>query len=101
MGKTVEELRLDVERLKRRIADVEAFNAETITQRFGPEQSALQAGFNETLRQVSGKDSARYQTYRSGCLLDRGPLSMLGPPPISTVRRYVMDGKDRALTMLR
>jgi hypothetical protein len=101
MGKTVEELRLDAERLKRRIAEVEAFNAEAVTQRRGPEQQALQTAIDEALRQVFGKNSTRYQTYHSGTSLDNGPLSLMGPPSISTVRRYVTEGKARTLAMLR
>jgi hypothetical protein len=101
MRKTVEELRLDVERLKRRITEVESFNAEAVIQRWGAEQSALQTGIDDTLEQVFGTDSARLHSYKSGTSLDNGPLSLLGPPPLVTIRQYTVEGKARTLVMLK
>lgn len=98
--KTAVELRLDIERIQRRIAEVEKFDADAVTERRGPQQSALQSAIDDTLQQVFGKNSSRYQAYRSGTSLDRGPLSMLGPPPIATIRQYTSAGKARTLAML-
>jgi len=98
--KTAAELRFDVQRLQRRIAEVEKFDAGAVTERWGPEQSALQTGIDETLREVFGKNTSRYQRYHSGTSLDNGPLSLMGPPALSTVRQYTSAGKARTLAML-
>jgi hypothetical protein len=55
-------MRLGVARLRRRIADLEAFKPESVQQRWGPEVKALEASIDETLSGAFGHNTVEFAT---------------------------------------
>ena len=109
---SVEQLTRGIGRLQQCIADLEAFDPRSVRQRFGPEVDAVQAGIEEALAAVFGHGTAAYDRYRGATRLDNGPIEMQvdwiaarngGPhgDDLEAVHRYLAEGKERALLLLR
>ena len=98
---TREQMERGIERLRRRIADVEAFDPDTVTQRWSPEQKALEKSIDETLTRVFGLNSVDRSRYLSAADLDDGPIGMGQQPPIERVRGFIRAGKANSLAMLQ
>lgn len=98
---TIDGMRLGIERLNRRIADVEAFEPSKITKRFSPDVEALQTAIDETLGRVFGHGTIEYNRYSGAARLDQGPFIMGDDPTVGEVREWLNDGKSSTLTMLR
>jgi predicted nucleotide-binding protein len=113
---TVEQKRQDIERLQRRIRELEAFDPQTITKRFSdPAVTALETAIDETLAAIFGHATVEYRRYSHATSLDHGPVIM----NISTdwitargggagyrdelaeARQYAAEGKQQALSLLR
>jgi len=71
---TVEHMKLGVTRLSRRIADVEAFDPQSVQKRWAPEVKALEASIEEALVNVFGHNTVEYNRYRGAAKLDHGPI---------------------------
>jgi predicted nucleotide-binding protein len=99
---SAEQIRLGIQRIKRRIEEVEAFDPNTVNERFAPEVSALEAGIRETLSKVFGHNTVEYDLYRYATSLDQGPIDMGGcRTPASTFRSYLSEGRKNSLALLR
>jgi hypothetical protein len=107
---TIEEMRLGVTRLNRRIADLEAFDPQIIQKRWGPEVKTLETSIEETLALVFGHNTVEYNRYKAAADLDNGPVVMqLGPAfggrghsnDQAEAQQYVTEGKNRAILLLR
>lgn len=105
---TVEQMKLGIARLQRRIADLEAFDPQVIQKRWGPEVNALQTAIEETLASVFGHNTVEYKRYREAAVLDKRPVVMrteFGGRGHYDDRReaqqYVTEGKTRSMLLLR
>jgi hypothetical protein len=110
---TVQGMRNGMERLQARIADLEAFDPQSVQKRWAPEVTALQTAIEETLGEVFGPDTVEYNRYSSAARLDRGPVIMrpYGPGWNDTHRsdfrdrseaqQYLTEGKAAAILLLQ
>ena len=96
-----EQMRRGVEKLKRRIADLEAFDVNVIHKRWDPAVASLEASIEETLDRVFGAGTIERNRYRSAERIDAGPLIMGGgPDPTYRVREWCEEGRTRSLALL-
>ena len=106
------EIRKAIAKLERRIADVSTFDPSMVTKRFNnPEVDALEASIAEALQQAFGHDTVEYRRYSGAARLDNGAISMDPGPWVGRGGydpdhredgiRYLTEGKERALTLLR
>lgn len=104
---SAEQLQSGIRRITRVIKQIESFDPESIQERFGPEQRALEAAIDGELSSVFGHGTVEYNRYRRATDLDHGGMSVnLGfnqPNPmreISQARQYVTSGKAEAIQLL-
>jgi Predicted nucleotide-binding protein containing TIR-like domain len=102
---SLDEIDRAVPRLRKRIADLEAFDPSKLQQRNDPQIAALQASIEETLIEVFGHDSFEYQRYGRAAHLDSGPVSLgtafgRGGVPDLSFRSYIEEGKQRSIALL-
>lgn len=103
-----QEMSVGIERIGKRIEELEAFDPKTIPERRHPSVRALSVAIEETLARVFGKGSEDYRRYQSAARLDNGPIALGGdwvsarggarPEPF---QQYLHEGKDRSLALLR
>lgn len=113
---TVEQMRRGVVLLNRRIGELEAFDPNSVSRRWAPEVKALEVSIDEALIQVFGHDTIEYHRYRRALPLDSGPIrvvtdssSWIQPrgrgygrgDDLGDARRYLTEGKERAVVLLR
>jgi predicted nucleotide-binding protein len=99
---TVDQMMRGIDRLNRRIADLEAFDPATVQERWAPEVGVLGKAIEETLSAVFGHGTIEYMRYLRAEDLDDGPV-VLGGAPASPyeVQKYLSDGKQKSLLLLR
>jgi hypothetical protein len=96
------QLRQGIERLQRRIADVEAFDPTLVKERWAPETKAIKVSIGESLSKVFGHNTEQYRRYQSAADLDHGALVMGGgPDPVHKVHLWLTEGKADSLALLR
>jgi predicted nucleotide-binding protein len=96
-----DQMRQGLDRLRKRIADVEAFEPTSVKERWAPETKALEVSIDETLSRIFGHDTPRYRRYSQAADLDRGGLVLGGgPDPIYKVHQWLADGKADSLALL-
>lgn len=109
---TVDQMRRGIDRLKLRIADLEAFELRSVEQRWGPEVKALQTSIEETLAAVFGHNTVEYNRYRTAARLDQGLITStpdwitarsapVGWQPEADFHRYLAEGKQQAVLLLK
>jgi hypothetical protein len=91
---TAEQKRRRIERLKKCIRDLQAFDPQRVQKRFGvPEVFALEAAIDKALSSAFGHGTSAYMRYNRAAALDHGPLITNVPvrstvlPPASGRRR--------------
>jgi predicted nucleotide-binding protein len=95
-------MRQGIDRLTRRIGELEAFDPKVVQKRWAPEVKAIETAISETLARVFGEDTPAYHRYSQATVLDPAPLIMGGAPdPIEEVHRWLDEGKTRALLLLK
>jgi predicted nucleotide-binding protein len=94
-------MKLAVTKLKRRIAELEAFDPQSVNERFAPEVTALQAAIEEALAAAFGHETPEYRRYEGATRLDHGPLIMGRDDTPYEVHQYLTDGKRRAILLLQ
>jgi predicted nucleotide-binding protein len=100
--KTPQQLQQGIARLQKRIAELEAFQPESVKERWAPEAKEVEVAIGDSLSIVFGHDSHRYRQYSSAASLDKGGLSFGGgPDPLYKVHQWLKDGKADALALLR
>jgi predicted nucleotide-binding protein len=94
-------MRQGIDRLRRRIVDLEAFEPTSVNERWAPQTRAIETAVEETLARVFGNGTPDYQRYDSAASLDNGPLIMGGgPDPIDHVHEWLREGKAKSLALL-
>jgi uncharacterized protein (TIGR02391 family) len=97
---TAEAMRDAIPKLKRRIADLEAFDPQTIRQRFDPQVEALDTKLEDTVASIFGTDTVEYDRFQTRGL-DTAGLSFGTPIPHRDVLAGLARGKERQLANLR
>jgi predicted nucleotide-binding protein len=109
----VEQMRIGITRLQRRIADLEAFDPQSVQKRWAPEVKALEAAIEETLAGVFGHRTVEYNRYGGATRLDNGPIvAKLGSgfggsragersENLREVYRYLSEGKQQSILLLQ
>jgi predicted nucleotide-binding protein len=101
---SVDQMRFGVIAIKRRIADLEAFDPSKIPARGHHDVSALEKRIEETLSDLFGHDTTDFHRYREAASLDNGPHFIsagFGPARIEPFQDYLRDGKAQALALLQ
>lgn len=92
---TTEQMRSGLKKIERRIADLEAFDVDSIRERWDPLIEALEKRVNSTLQEVLGHNTVEYHEYSIGSL-DTLPLIFGGgSEPIQEVRAGYREGIER------
>jgi predicted nucleotide-binding protein len=86
-------------KLRRRIADLEAFDPNRIENRKDPSIEALSKAIDGTLIEVFGADTPEYERYSGAKHIDTAPFIMNGTP-IALVRSGLEQGKTLAIALL-
>lgn len=98
---TVDQMRRGIERISRRIAEVEDFDPRSVRERFDHRANVLGVGIEESLASVFGHGTVEYNRYSYAQNLDAGPLSIGGYDSPSDVLQFYTEGKQRSLLLLR
>jgi predicted nucleotide-binding protein len=100
---SVEDMRTGISRLKKRIEDLEAFDPNTVPERFHHSVGVLGTAIEETLARVFGKDSEEYSRYSSASRIDNGPMTLMWGEDDRRVpfRSYLKEGKERSIAKLQ
>ncbi len=93
------DVHIAINRLRRRIADVEAVDPSTI-EKYSPSLMALQASLDESLGQIFGTVSDRYRRYRRTIDWAEDIPSFGGERPLGQYREDVAKGRTEVLAML-
>ena len=109
---TAEQMKRGLDRLRACIAEVEAFDPQSVQKRWSPEVKALEIQIDEALTAAFGHNTIEYRRYREAKQLDRGPIiakldrDMWGDGADNQqdaveARQYLADGKQAALLLLK
>jgi len=110
---SIEQMRVGITRLNRRIADLEALDPEAVQQRWAPEVKALQTSIEESLSAVFGHGTVQYNRYRRAAIFDWGPVDATPdwiaarsggvgyPDHALNFRPYLAKSKEDAISLLR
>lgn len=114
---SVEQKQVYVNRLKKRIAELEAFDPATVEKRHNdPNVLALQAAISDALSAAFGHGTREYNQYSGATRLDNGPITMRVDSALIRARhgggyghhddsreaqQYVAQGKEKALALLK
>src|SRR5260370_34109783 len=71
---SIEQMRVGITRLNRRIADLEALDPEAVQQRWAPEVKALQTSIEGSLSAVFGHGTDQYNPSPRAAIFDWGPV---------------------------
>jgi predicted nucleotide-binding protein len=98
---TGDQIRQGIDRLRKRILELEAFEPASVQERWSPAIHAIDTAIEETLAKVFGEGTPAYNRYSSAARLDNGPLIMGGgPDPAYRVQEWLGEGKARSLALL-
>jgi len=106
---TIDQMKLGITRLQRRISDLEAFDPQSVPKRFPPEVTALETSIEETLAAVFGHGTLEFNRYIPAARLDRGPPTVIlsdrfrvnRADPLQLAHRYLTEGKQAAILLLQ
>jgi hypothetical protein len=114
---TPDAIRRGIAQLNRRIADLEAFDPQSVGQRDAPEVKALEATIDHALATAFGLGTFDHNQYRAAATLDHGPRRIRvesswiaartggyrGPvgDDLREVHQYLTDGKRGSLVLLQ
>ena len=98
---TLDQMKRAIPRLQARIAELEAFAPESVSRRWSPEVKAIKASIEGTLEVAFGHGTVKYNRYERAAELDHGPLIAGRQASIQEVRKYLEDGKQQAIVLLR
>ena len=92
-------MRAAMAKLRRRVADLEAFDPNRIENRKDASIETLAKAIDSTLREVFGADTPEYERYSAAKHLDTAPF-LLNGTPMALVRTGLEQGKTMAIALL-
>lgn len=104
---SVDQMRAGIERIQKRIAELNLFEASSLSQRSDPRVVALETSIEETLQRVFGAETLEMRRYRSAATLHRQIVALSsgfgrgasGPSP-AQVQNEFNELRARALALL-
>lgn len=90
-----------IQRVQRRIAEVEAFNATSVLRRWDPRVQTLQTAIEGTLAAVFGHGTLDYERYKDAASLDDGPVTLSPYGDASPFQAYLTEGKEKSRALLK
>jgi|GEM_PF-2894984 len=99
LGPNLPQLNVAIERLQRRIAEVEALDPTTL-EKWSPNVDALQASIDDALSRIFGHDTVEYKRYRRTVNWAAEIPTFGGETSLQEYRDDVAKGKREVLTML-
>ena len=98
---TREELERGIDRLRKRLGEVEAFDPTSITEQYNiPHVEALAAAVDEALIRTFGADTLDYKRYSDAAFFDNGPFNYAYVVPITKVHESLARSKFRSIALL-
>lgn len=96
-------LRQSIERLRKRLDTLKAWNPESVRKRFhSPELDALSASIDEALARTFGSHSDDYNRYQSAFYFNQGSISLGGGDiPLSRLHSYLTESKAENVALLQ
>jgi predicted nucleotide-binding protein len=109
---TVEEMTRGISRLQKRIADLDAFDPQSVQEGWPPDVKALEASIAEALAATFGHGTIDYNRYKRAATLDNGPVMVSSPDWLARsahadhsqtlkARQYLSEGKRQAILLLQ
>jgi predicted nucleotide-binding protein len=92
-------MRAAMAKLRRRVADLEAFDPNRVESRKDPSIESLSKAIDGTLLEVFGADTAEYRRYSAARQIDTAPF-LLNGTPLPLVRSGLEQGKTMAIALL-
>ncbi|WP_256078354.1 TIR domain-containing protein [Massilia sp. YIM B04103] len=94
-----------ISRLEKIISEIDAFDVNAISKRWGSEQKALETHIEGALSSIFGHDTVEYRRYADATSLDNGPVQMVWgdgiPEQRHDVQLYISEGKENAVLILK
>ncbi len=87
-----DEMRRAIPRLDRRIADLKAFDPDSVDDRSDPRIEVLEGSIDRTLVETFGPDTLDYERYRGAAHLARWSLNVMHGTPLSEIREGLERG---------
>jgi predicted nucleotide-binding protein len=98
---TQEEIRQGVDRLAKRLEEVNAFEPTSVAEQANiPHVEALAAAVDESLVRTFGADTLDYRRYSDAGFFDNGPFNYAFQVPISQVHASLSRSKARSIALL-
>jgi predicted nucleotide-binding protein len=98
---TPPEMRAGIDRLRKRIAEVEQFEPRTVKDQFNiPEIVTLSAAIEDTLGRTFGHGTVEYNRYAEAAQFDNGPFNYAYDVPIHLVQQSLSSSKTRSIALL-
>lgn len=98
---SIDQMKRGKARIEKRIEELEAFNPMSVSKRWGPEVGALQVAIKDTLGAIFGDHTVKYNRYAGAATLDHGPINAGRTASPMEIYRYLDEGKESALSLLR
>ncbi|MES2602541.1 MAG: nucleotide-binding protein [Pseudomonadota bacterium] len=103
---SVDQKRRSIEKLLRRIQELEVFDPQKVQKRWPPEVTAIETSIDEALSAVFGHGTVEYNRYSRATTLDHGPVVMGSPfgdvrDDTFEARQYLAEGKQESILMLK
>jgi hypothetical protein len=97
---TPQEVKASIERLRRRLDELRAFEPNSVTDRSDPRIDALETAIDQSLAESFGEGTPSYDRYRVARTLDTAGLNMIHPTPLAEIITGLHRGKARAVALL-
>lgn len=95
------DIRAGIDRLKRRIGEVRAFDPNTVMEQFDtPEVDRLSSSINDALVRTFGENTADYNRYRSAEEFNNGPFNYSFETNIAEVRQSLARSRNSSIAIL-
>jgi predicted nucleotide-binding protein len=98
---TAPAMRAGIERLRKRIDEVQQFDPSTITEQFNiPQVDKLSAAIDDSLVRTFGHGTVEYNRYAEAARFDNGPFNYAYTVPIHHVQQSLSRSKVRSIALL-
>jgi uncharacterized protein (TIGR02391 family) len=97
---TAEHIKSSINRLRRRLDDLQAFDPNGVADRSDPQIDALEAAIDQSLAETFGQDTPEYDRYRGARTLDTASINLVYRTPLPEIIEGLIRGKARAIALL-
>jgi predicted nucleotide-binding protein len=98
---SIAEMQAGIQRLRKRLDEVKAFDPRTVTAQFEiPQVDKLSAAVEDALMRTFGSESLEYERYRSAAQFDNGPFNYAYEVPITDVQQSLSRSKASSVALI-